>query len=61
MKKEKKLPTQFDITQEEIAKHLGGTRQDIANVEKKALEKARKILAEKGISVEDFFKDNGRL
>jgi DNA-directed RNA polymerase specialized sigma24 family protein len=45
----------FNMTQQEVADALGMNRTTVNYFEKQALEKLRKALEERGITVEDFF------
>ena len=53
MKEEKNIEKK-DPTHEEIAKSIGISRQGALLVEKRALEKARKLLKKKGMTKKDF-------
>lgn len=60
MKKETLEKGKYDMnmTAQEVADHLGVSRQAIADIEKKVLRKLRKRLIEKGIEAHNILPDD---
>jgi len=50
----------FDMTQEEVAQVLNSRREYISVVEKRAMQKFKAALKEKGITFEDLVEKNDR-
>jgi DNA-binding XRE family transcriptional regulator len=50
----KALPTDYVMSQSEVAKQMDLCKNTVMNIEKKAMEKFRKGLAERGIKIEDL-------
>lgn len=44
----------YNMTREEIGQHLGVSRQTVADIEKRAIEKLRKALKKAGVKKDDF-------
>lgn len=51
------LSDEYEMSQQEIASKLFLAKNTIMNVEKRALEKLRRLLAERGITAEDLLGD----
>ena len=47
----------FEMTQEEVAEAMGMTRGTVGQIEKEAVRKLKKILAERGIDVKELLED----
>jgi DNA-binding XRE family transcriptional regulator len=47
----------FEMTQKEVADAMGVTRGTIGQIEKEAIEKLKRILAERGIDVKELLED----
>lgn len=47
----------YEMSQVNVAEAMFLGKNTVSNIEKRALEKMRKILEERGISAEDIFKD----
>ena len=50
----KALPTDYVMSQSEVAEKMDLCKNTVMNIEKKAMEKFRKGLAERGIKIEDL-------
>jgi DNA-directed RNA polymerase specialized sigma24 family protein len=50
----KALPTDYVMSQSEVAEKMDLCKNTVMNIEKKAMEKFRKGLAERGIRIEDL-------
>jgi len=50
----KALPTDYVMSQSEVAKKMDLCKNTVMNIEKKAMEKFRKGLADRGIKIEDL-------
>lgn len=50
----KALPTDYVMSQSEVAEKMDLCKNTVMNIEKKAMEKFRKGLAERGINIEDL-------
>lgn len=48
---------QYEMTQESIAEAMYLNKSTVGDIQKKALEKMRKILEERGISAKDLLED----
>lgn len=55
--KEKMLPEEYEYSQADVAEKMFLDTKTVASTEKRAIEKFKKILAEKGISVKDILGD----
>jgi len=51
------LKDQYEMSQAEVAEKMFLCKNTVTNVEKRALEKFKKLLAERGISAEDILVD----
>lgn len=52
--REKNQPNQFYMTQQEVADVLGTSRANVADIEKKAKKKIRRILAKRNLKFNDM-------
>lgn len=50
----KQQPNQFYMTQQEVADILGTSRANVADIEKKAKKKVRRILAKRNLKFSDM-------
>ena len=50
----KALPTDYVMSQSEVAEKMDLCKNTVMNIEKRAMEKFRKGLAERGIKIEDL-------
>ena len=50
----KALPTDYVMSQSEVAEKMDLCKNTVMNIEKKAIEKFRKGLADRGIKIEDL-------
>jgi len=50
----KALPTDYVMSQSEVAEKMDLCKNTVMNIEKRAMEKFRKGLAERGINIEDL-------
>jgi hypothetical protein len=50
----KALPTDYVMSQSEVAEKMDLCKNTVMNIEKKAMEKFRKGLADRGIKIEDL-------
>ena len=48
------LPTDYVMSQSEVAEKMDLCKNTVMNIEKRAMEKFRKGLAERGIKIEDL-------
>jgi len=48
---------QYEMTQESIADEMFLTKSTVGDIQKRALEKMRKILEDRGISAKDLLED----
>lgn len=51
------LKEEYVMSQEQVAEELSLCKNTIMNVERRALEKLRKLMEERGISAEDILED----
>lgn len=51
------LQDQYEMSQAKVAETMFLGKNTVGNIERKALEKMRKMLEERGISAKDLFKD----
>ena len=57
MQKMTNLKDEYEMTQADVAEKMFLAKNTIGNIEKLAMEKARRLLAERGISAKDILGD----
>jgi DNA-binding XRE family transcriptional regulator len=56
-KKEKSDYSIYDMTQAEVSKEIGISREHLGSIEKRAMQKVKEELERRGIDLKTFFKD----